>query len=502
MKGQLTKDKIAKLVRFAGPATVYVFMLFVLIHFSAYVYKFQALSYFDGTFGYFAGLFRYPAAIVLWTGRFLTQFCLYPVVGAILLVALLSVIGYMVWRFIFEGRGLSSISILPSVVLFLFITRLGYRLFTVRSDALIFTQVVGITFALLAFYFLKSSERKIPAALAVALVGYPLAGFYALLPLAMSAVEGIRHKDYLYIATCVASAAVAPLLYYLVVYNNTGLEYMWLQGTPYLDSYGDVPGFLPLWVTCGLLVLFPAFKPARKYEGVPGIVADVLIYAVCFSALNFFPDRQALLHRQLRSEVAIEKGNWGEALMQTTGTDVTNDVLIAYRNIALYNLGRLEKDCARYSFNVVPMSVAGVPVSSSRICGPTVYYYSGLINFAERWCSELDLYSELSMEHLKYRAKVNILNGNYAQAEMYLDAIGRSTLNKPWARRYREFISHPETIGLDAEFAGLLPLQEYDVQKWMSSDEVARDVLNFYYAVEGRSPEFVEWHRMARMILL
>ena len=89
-----------------------------------------------------------------------------------------------------------------------------------------------------------------------------------------------------------------------------------------------------------LLCLIPFRNKEHSSRWLSAAVA-VFSAAVAIPALYILPCRDSLLHRQLKAERCIEAGDWDGVLKQTALSDVTNDILVAYRNIALFRKGQL-----------------------------------------------------------------------------------------------------------------------------------------------------------------
>ena len=212
------------------------------------------------------------------------------------------------------------------------------------------------------------------------------------------------------------------------------------------------------------------------------------------------PERRALFHREMEAEKAIAEGNWNKVLSITATKGITNDVLISYRNCALSILGRLSQDCWKYSFKTIPLKSGEEVFPSSRIAGPGIFYHSGLVNYASRWASEISLYSNWSVERIQYLAKAALVNGEYELARKYIGTIGKTTLDKGWARKYSAYAADPSLMENDPEFRRLKALQDYDEQGWYPSDVAAYDVLLFYSFVKGRSPEMIEWNLASALL--
>ena len=503
--------KVLETVAVTGAVCVLLSMAQMMNHFSAYVWKFHAVSLFDGSFSWFASMFDRPAALVTYVGRFLTQFCLYPKVAVALLFVIYAVIFALIRRVLVRDVRFLALAALVPACLFLSTMTMGYDVVLARADAQIFSQPVGVLAALLTFRLLTVAAKikgwagKVLVALSIAVL-YPLLGFYALLGGFTSAIWGLLHSEgrgrlILPVFSLICVAAI-PYIYYLVVFDHTPLRYMWLAGTPYLDfSANKAPAIwlAAAWALLPVLAL-PRFTKKREASWL-SLALPLLVYVPLVIAVYRLPDRRALMHRQFAVEKAMEEGRWDDALSLTATLRVTNDVLVAYRNCALYFKGELPQKCWRYSFDTVPLTSGSTGFVSSRIAGPQIFYYSGLLNFAARWAFEHNLYQTYGLERIKILAKVALFNGEKELARKYIGMVGRTTLHKSWARRYMSLLDNPEELVEDTEYKALAPLQKYDVNKtWYPSDAAAYNVLMFYSFVKGDTSQMLEWNIAAAML--
>lgn len=501
----LRSEKLVHLASALGFAALAGTMLHVLIHFSGFIYRFYANSFFNDTWAWFAAHFDKPAALVLYAGRFLTQFCKFPVVAALLLIGLYAAISLLVWRYFLRGRKVSLLAAFPALALFVSLMRTGYGVLIFHADALIFTEPLGILAALALFQLLRIGEGKVRWA--VALIGFPLAGCYALLALLIHSAWSLAHEKgqarLVRPMADLALVALVPWVEYLLIYDHSVLRYIWFEGAPFRDYVDNPLGFIPLVVAALLPVIFAALpsravRPSRLWHLAP----TALVAAGAIVCVYLLPYRDSLFHKQMEVERAIARGEWSTVAEKTFFLRVTNDVLISYRNCALYVRGRLEEDCMKYSFSTVPVTIGGKEYGSSILAGPAIFFHSGLLNYAARCASEISLYTNYSVERWQYLAKVAIFNGQRELAEKYLQTIGHTTFDKAWARRYRSLLEDPELLAEDPEFRRLMPLQDYVETGWMPSDNASSNVLMFYYYIPGNSPEMQTWNRAARKMVV
>jgi len=497
--------KIIGIINAAGLLAVFGFMAYFMGHFSDYVYKFGQLSFFNEGWDYFVSVADRPGFLLLYAGRFLTQFCMYPSIAIGILMLIFAGIVAVSCKVLIKNWNFAALSVVAPLLAFLFITSLGYEIYTVRADAQIFTQPLGLLVSVLGLWAMVSCKTLKPIVpLAFSVVAFPLFGFYALLSLLCYAFYCITHYQglarLLLPLEAIICAAAIPFAEYLLFFDHTPLDYLWFEGTPYLD-YGAYHKPLYLLTSSAASLLLLSLIPFKdKKAGWKSLIISIPVVSLAIISIYLFPDRSLLLHRQLQTERQMEQGNWDKTLSLTASLDITNDPLVSYRNCALYAKGKLAEECYIYSFKTVPVLSGNNNYNSSRIAGPSIFFYSGLLNYSARWCSELNLYGSYSLERLKYLAKIALFNGEKELALKYIDSIGRSTLNKEWASRYRKMANNPSLLEDDSEYKLLKPLQAHDEKEWYPSDVASYNVLVFYSFVKGKSIEMLDWNMAAALL--
>ncbi len=113
----------SKIVAFACHAAVAAVAVYLTAHYSAYVYKFHALSMFECSRDWFASHFDRPAALLTWCGRLFTQSCCRPALAIVLLMLLLAATAWMIRRHIICDSRFGAVSILPATLMLLFVMR-------------------------------------------------------------------------------------------------------------------------------------------------------------------------------------------------------------------------------------------------------------------------------------------------------------------------------------------------------------------------------------------
>ncbi|MBQ1694184.1 MAG: hypothetical protein II019_08060, partial [Bacteroidales bacterium] len=218
------------------------------------LYHMEQYSYFSSSGDFLAKFFEQPGGLLALLGAFLTQFCHFPVLGAIVIALSLSLLAYLVRKaFGLEGKK-ALLALAPSLFLLLFITRMDYTLYHQKTYGLLFSQTLGFCAAVALFmlYRRRLAGKKLGWLFVVPLIiaGYPLIGSYAIVAAVLVVVEALRVKNNLLptlASTLVLGAAVPFLCANLPgLYGRINRHFAYFAGFPYFEFVGSFWGFVPL----------------------------------------------------------------------------------------------------------------------------------------------------------------------------------------------------------------------------------------------------------------
>jgi len=121
------------------------------------LYKVQAHSLFLCNWVFAGDILNQSAGVLIYLSRFLTQFLYYPLLGALLLSLGLSGIEWGISRLFNIPSRYFLLAFIPSMLILLVQTSIGYALYYKFEASVVFSVVVGALFVLLlvAFYSLN-----------------------------------------------------------------------------------------------------------------------------------------------------------------------------------------------------------------------------------------------------------------------------------------------------------------------------------------------------------
>lgn len=456
------------------------------------LFRLQELSLFlwDGSF--FAAQWESPAALLHYAALFLTQFCYLPWVGALLLTAGAWLLYRLVKKELALPLHLSPLALLPSLFVLLYVCRMGYDIYTLRAPAPLFTPILGLVAAwglFMLYRHLRPALLRVLLLAVVGVAGYPLIGVYSLLALLLCLLHTLLSRPRLWGAasvTALIAIAAVPYLYFRYVYLSVSLPLAWMAGFPVLDFSGDAsPLYMLVLAACCLTVAALPFKAVKAT--VPGWVMPLLMYGSLI-ALAWGSFNNENFNARLAMERAMNANRWDDALAVAAKAKNPTRVQVMYKNICLYKKGELLD--RMFSFPDGSAVVDKAPRGNFfQMCAPAIFFHTGLLNFCNRWAMEQRVQYGVSIDNLRYMAKVAVYQGEKELARKYLDMLGKTLFYRYLAKWYGEYLVQPEVMQRDGEYTLVAPLMSYDEEGLEDADFVETTLLHHYCNLQIANPQ-------------
>lgn len=443
------------------------------------VYAFYAFAYgatlqygeqyqlFQSTTGYFLGLLARPGGLAMYVGRFLTQFFIIPLVGAIFISMLSTGIFACVLRLSKSSKYgcqmavlvalLSACILLDRQTLLNGLVCISIGCFillsinSIKNDRLVAAPLPIIVFAT---YWIAGG---IPAAI---VVGYVLCNYFVAQKDKSQLVSSL-----ISLLIVVASPFVARRLFGVQL-NATraffGADYsryvIFLPTLPI--AIGCLLAFLPIidkLLNSNFLQKFdkPSHRISVSYVTVWILVFSVVV-AVFASNVDFNTNRKCAIEYNVRTQ------NWKKVAKIADNEQEFGALTMSYINLALAQTNRLGEKMFAYkqigSLGLIPDFETDSDVS---MVLSEIYYHLGFINFAERFAFEAAKASpdyQESVRAVKRLAETNIIKKNYPLARKYLAMLENTAFYAKWARKAHRAIDSNRTDE-NAEWAQLRSFQ-------------------------------------------
>lgn len=465
-------------------------------------FHFYDYSYFNPSALWCRTFFESPGSCLDLAGAFCTQFCRIPVVGALLLGLLLVLLRRLTARSIGSGQAGLYLSVIPPLMMILFISGLDYSVYLSKYYGLMFSQVLGLVSSVWMYVLLTGkgevSVSGILLSMLVISASFPLIGFYALVAGLMIALyfASVCRKP-IPAAAIALVCVVVPLVCRCsnLLYQQVNIEYIFLGGLPVMDFVGDFVGFVPLSVAILSLFAIPFAKVLNKH-----LVVCALLSTATVISVFVFSNWDHNFNAQMAIEKAVSEDNWEKVLDIARKSPRPTRPIVIYRNLALYRCGQLCDKMFEYPDGSEPFK-SRAPVPMSLTYAPEAYLRTGLLNNAERWATELSVSYTKGLNRLKCLSKVAILSGDSELASKYFYLIDRTFGGRKWTAKYKRMLSEPELIKDDPEFAAIIPLLNSNSTRTIIGDVVETTILMHFANVEASGNELLEW-KMASLMTL
>jgi hypothetical protein len=487
----------------------------------------EELSLFLPTRLFFIENMKIAGGLLSYGGTFLTQFFYYPLLGSTLFILLLLLIQFVTIKAFEISKSYFSLSFIPSVLLLLSVTEVGYVLFSLKSPGYLFSNSLGVLITLSCFWAYRKIKKEWIRTVALFLfivLTYPLFGFYTLFTALLCIGGGTlrRTKGVVFIFFYCLLLIFIPYLYYTYVYSQMQQCNIYLAGLP---KFYFTQAELSLWMPFILLFLFLLSlltflfkkqtnieptnrKPAAKKKTSdfsPVFSFTVFILSLCFLYFHSFRDEN--FKTELKMNQAIEANDWakivslGKDRNKTSAKSPLTRLIIMDYNLALYKLGRAGDQLFSIDNNSILQKTQRPPLVLVHTGAQPLYFQYGKINYSYRWCMENTVEYGWCVDRLKYMVKCSLVNGEFALAQKYNNTLKKTVFHKKWANKYQRYIDEPRLIAEDAEFKAIQPLMAYESLPDGDGNLLEAYILNSFAYMKGGPPEIVELSLQCNLVL-
>ena len=483
------ESKLKRFPLIAGAAFIAVAWALLNIFEHEYLFRVQELSLWLPTKVFFDERMLVPGGLMSYIASFLTQFFYHPMLGSLIFVALLFVVQLLTQQIFKIPARWGLLTLLPGALILSCAMEAGYWIFQIKTQGYFYSMLVGFLFTLssIRLYQIVKGWWRYLIVIAIAAAGYPLFGFYAILALltiAIFAVANANERNIGLALLCIAAAAATPILYYSV-YEQTRFSRMFTAGMPaFFFEIRD----LRTWIPYILLYLFPLVVPFIRFNGNSNhtlsrkrfILTQGIATVAIIVIVQFFWFRDPNFRAEIKMNHYMERLEWRKVLDIAKEQEQTpTRLMVLNRNLALLKLGRAGDEMFHY-LDGGESPASPFEIRLMQVGGKMLYYHYARMNFCYRWCLEDAVEYGWKIDYLKYMVKTSIISGEYALAQKYINTLKKTLFYKKWAEKYEKFIQNPDLIAKDREFAGILPLYQFEDQLDGDNTLVEIYLLNYF----------------------
>lgn len=470
-----------------------------------------ALTPFYTTTSFIADMMSMPCGFVGYIASMMQSCFAMPWLGALLLTLLLVALAESMRRVFKVSAAWSGLCLVPSFMLILNYTEVGYMLWLVKTPALAFTMPLGMLISIgltaTAMVFHKLWIKLVLIVL-YATVGYWLFGLFGslaclfvVLPIIAEAIRTRQWKHLSIILGILLLALVLPRVMYGQGLFTMRVQDIYVAGLPdYIWNDAERYLYYPALVAIAFCLLLSTTLFTQKnivcliVSLIGLIVAAICLFNYTYRDSNFFDT--------LEQKQALEQGNYERVLdiARTAETPPTRIQVMLTRE-ALWQAGQAGDKMFAYPDGDTPCNSPRQFQYMRLLCGRLFYYLEGKVNYAYRWCMEDMVEYGRRPDYLCYMVKCALINGEWKLADKYLDALDHTLWYKDFATKYRTYVTDHSLVSKDKEMATIKPLLRYNDVLDGDGGMIELFILNSYAYSNGGSREIVERALMNSLII-
>lgn len=470
-----------------------------------------ALTPFYTTTSFIADMMSMPCGFVGYIASMMQSCFAMPWLGALLLTLLLVALAESMRRVFKVSAAWSGLCLVPSFMLILNYTEVGYMLWLVKTPALAFTMPLGMLISIgltaTAMVFHKLWIKLVLIVL-YATVGYWLFGLFGLLaclfvvlPIIAEAIRTRQWKHLSIILGILLLALVLPRVMYGQGLFAMRVQDIYVAGLPdYIWNDAERYLYYPALVAIAFCLLLSTTLFTQKnivcliVSLIGMIVAAICLFNYTYRDSNFFDT--------LEQKQALEQGDYERVLdiARTAETPPTRIQVMLTRE-ALWQAGQAGDKMFAYPDGDTPCNSPRQFQYMRLLCGRLFYYLEGKVNYAYRWCMEDMVEYGRRPDYLCYMTKCALVNGEWKLADKYLDALDHTLWYKDFATKYRTYVTDHSLVAKDKEMSAIKPLLRYNDVLDGDGGMIELFILNSYAYSTGGSREIVERALMNSLII-
>ena len=403
---------------------------------------------------YFKPFIEKPGEFIFYFGEFLSQFFIYPYLGAGI-VTLLAAITYVFSHLIFKKLGFSALvwNFIPVLLLAALQSDHQYK------TGLTIGTILALSFVWFYIQLSNNLYRTVIGVLAWILL-YQLAGgfalFAALLAIFFELFYFSSKRWMVNILVLVIVSICFPFIslkFFSLVTSREAWFYPFpFWGASRMPLFAALPAYFMIIISG-----FSLYKKIRKIDTIQFpwnyktlMAGSILVISGFFIVMTKAYDSKTEI--LLGLDHYVQEENWNKVIEFSKAYPGTNQLITYYTNLALFKTGQMSDRM----FDFPQTGIDGLRLEWKRnevapFFGGEVFYHLNYINEAYRWAFESMVAKGLNPRSLKRLVQTSLINRNYEIADKYLNILNQTMFYKKWATRYKTFVSDTTQINKDKE---------------------------------------------------
>ena len=499
------------------------------------LWKIQEQSLWLDTPAFFREMMVVPGGLLMYVGCFLTQLLYWPWLGVAVLCVWWFGLMCLMRRTFRVGEPWAALLLVPVALLLVANTDMGYWIYPIKLRGWYFDATVGVTATVALLWAFRSlSESRLwrrVLMVAVAALGYPLLGSYALAAVVLMALwcwrlDGEKWQSVADSVVALVLVAAVPLLCYRFVYYQTNMVNLWWTALPTFKILEEYPVYYVPYALLGVCLVALTVKGQRSKAGgqrsevegqrsyiIPlASTAVVLLLTVYGVWYGWMKDEN--FHREVAMEHYVEQTRWEDVLEEAAKQqDVPTRAVVVMRNLALSRLGRQSTEMYRYA-NGSKQPASPFPLQMSMIAGDLMYYHYGMLNDCHHMCVEAGVEYGWRAQHLKYMARCGLMGNEVSVMYKYTGLLKHTLFHGSWAE-HLETLQQPDKKAEDKETGPVTHMLHYPDVVGTDHGYAEKYVMNHLAALDDADRYFQEqcllatlwtknsdqfWHRFVKYL--
>lgn len=392
-----------------------------------------------------------PGGVAQVVSEFLVQFFAVPYTGAIIMASLLTLIGIQMEGII---KHLASQSYAPLLYLLPIVTLL-YMLFEVNYRI---QGVIAYSLVLLILYiYLRFTDfrYKLIYSLLLTPVLYWGVGAAAILfPVSVLLIELFNKTKfwYLFLIPCVEVCLIAIISVQFAIIGE--YRFAFLPDAYFSSKLNPAAQIYFSWICIPIIICITFYLKRRKdisgkRNSIELFLQFVLLVILCWYGIPKYGEWNSAKYKELDYYARNEE--WDKIIKACEGP-LPNALYICTLNMALAEKGQLAESMFAYDQQgpnglLIPWDMT-LTIS---MLSSDIYFTVGNIAASQEMAFEGFVASSKdgNPRMLKRLVQTNIIYGNYAIAEKYIDKLEKTFHYKDWARNHRKYLYNDAEVEKD-----------------------------------------------------
>lgn len=486
-------EKAEKYFRFVIPAVIFAAAAaFFGLGYRYHICHQEQFQLFEFTAGYLLSTIAVPGGPADWAGRFLTQFYICGWAGALINAALITVI-YLLCTKAAKGRTVISriLLVLPAAAFTVFLT----------DERSLPGAPVAVATAIAAAVLVRKVKNRKTRGLVTILCTpliYWLCGPVAILFPILAA----REIPPAAAVTSLILAVATPFAASLFLHQSIKALVLGVHYSRYITVIPEI-----LWIAVGLTALLCNLPDIRIRKRAPETVLRIFCLIAVTAVSVWAVNRNADFKKEemMAYDYLSRNQSWEEIIGLARTQQPDRPLSVSTLNLALSQTGKMAEDMFKFYQNGTaglfpPFSrVFTTPLSTAEI-----FWHLGLINAAQHFTFEAqEAIPDFQKSGRCYKrlAETNLVNGDYAVASKYLNALSHTLFYRNWAKETSLLLGDEEAIAAHPVYGAMRKARCHEKDIWFKDtavDSVLMDIVNEQPDNRTAKEYLLAWYLLAR----